>query len=723
MFENWSLNYRNCDLSCTTEFYVDEDESYNNPNVQNVIQFSGTSTWKIGSSTTVQTYPSCYITNRDNTQWRVALYITTTGDAKAYLECLHKGGASGSYGARWSYKNNGGTTYYDIARLPDVGYDYWSGSYATNKAFTFSTNIPFFGTDKTHAQEYVNCTDDAQAKQLLKTYAYNFKEPDTSPDGDYFEINNCWTYGEWITDTQPQVSQINFRNFRGKMTGGKFALYDIEGINDNKLKIGVKNDATFYDMKYSLDGHTWTATDTFPFEFFYRRRKNELGEFGYALTFTNTKIPKFDDETQAQGYLDGTVRIEESNNWSEISNQYPAGSAVGDARETATTFGQVYTRAMFSQLYLCDISALEEISNDLFDYDVTTLSGIWADIKKGIEMYGTDPMQVVQSLRYYPFDISQYFSNVSSQNYIYFGAYQLALQNSSVKKVIYANGYIDLGSTYIKRWYKDWRDFEPYTKLSIYLPYVGMFPLDAKKYYGKSVLIRYFIDLRTGACTACLIADNVLIDYFDGIIGTEMPITLTDYSSYAQSQLNIIMRNAGLGIASEATAGNLASKVIGASLNYNNNAQAVEEAAQMSPLSSSLSAQTASSYGKQAIVGAVAGSTALVGGVAVGTAMKTSFDLMKNGTAGHTKTKPASSAMINQYLPQYPFFRLEVMEIDESPYLNALYGRPTNASGLILDFDGYLECEDVSLICPIATDNERQEIIDLLKTGIYITPP
>ena len=610
------------------------------------------------------------------------------------------------------------TAFTEVDSLPygQYGGSFHHGNLKGATKFEISSNIPIFETTA-EMQNYL--LTGAGLKE-----AVNYAPPDTSPDGEIFTITNMWTHGTWLNDTPPQVSsQPSYRNFRAKMTSGKFALYKIDGIDDGKLKMGIKNDATFYEMEYSTNGIDWHYTDEFPFEYFLRKRVNELGEFDYALTLSNTTIPIFSDDTKAQDYLDGNVDITEADNWNEISNKYPSGSKVGDLPEVETEFGQVFTRAMFSQLYLCNVGNLYEISNALFDYDVTTLTGIWEDIKKGLEMYGTDPMQVVQGLRYYPFDLSQYFTYHSSIPYVYFGAYQLQLRNGDIKKMEYLDGHIDLGTTRIDRWYNDWRDFEPYTKLSIYLPYIGMFPLDAKKYYGKDVLIRYFIDLRTGACTAALIANKVMIDTFDGIIGTEMPITLTDYSSYAQSQLNIIMRNAGLGIASEATAGNLASKVMGSAITYNENAQAVQEAARMSPLKSSLSAQTAGTYGVQAIGAAAVGSTALLGGVAVGTAMKTTFDLMKSGTAAHTKTKPASSAMINQYLPQYPFFRLEVMEIDESTWLNDLYGRPTNKSDYLCNFSGYLECEDVSLICPIATDNERQEIIDLLKSGIYITPP
>ena len=609
--------------------------------------------------------------------------------------------------------------YYNVGNVSGITFVTYSGE--TN----FSTNIPIFETFQ-DALDYLDAVSQAAAIVAIRK-AINYKQPETSPDGYDFEITNCWTYGIWLNDTQPPVSEIHYRNFRAKMTGGKFSLYPISGIDDNKLKMGIKNDAEFYEMQYSEDGRTWIDTDTFPYEFFYRKRVNELSPnpntyLGYALTFGNTHIPVFEDEEKAEDYINGDIDISEATNWGEISGSYPTHNGTGD-EEDATTFGEVCTRNVFSQLYLCNTAGLYEISNSLFDFNVTTLQGAWNDIKKGLEMYGTDPMQVVQGLRYYPFDLSTIFTNVDSQHFIYFGAYQLTMQNS-VKKIVYCNGSIDLGSIYLKRTFNDWRDFEPYTKLSIYLPYVGSFPLDAKKYYNKTIDIKYFIDLRTGACTACLIADDVLLDWFDGIIGTEMPITLTDYAGYAQSQLNIIMRNAGIGIAAEGMTGNIAAKGMKAAMGYNENANAVQDAALAGDtLKSSLSAQTAGSYGKQAMIAAGVGGAALLGTVAVGTGMKTAFDMMRTGTAAHTKTRPASSAMINQYLPQYAYFRFEILEIDESPYLNALYGRPTNESGLIQNFSGYLECEDVSLICPIATDNERQEIIDLLKTGIYITPP
>ena len=383
-------------------------------------------------------------------------------------------------------------------------------------------------------------------------------------------------------------------------------------------------------------------------------------------------------------------------------------------------------------MYLCSEATVQEVSNALFDYDVPTMSGIWTQIKIGLEMYGTNPMEVIQGLRYYPFDLSTIFRSTMDDNYLWIGAYKLDLLNSIAKKLIYPNGYLDLGSIKIERTFNDWRDFEPYTKCSVYLPYVGRFPIDLSKYYGKTVNIRYFIDIRSGACCACLIADGVLLDWYDGIIGTDMPITLTDYSSFANNQLNMVMRNAGIGIAGGAKTLNVGVKGYNAAVNsaadnygstwadqYVQAKQATGSSA-FAANSANAASAGASTGVTAAAIGSALGTAAMVGVVAAGAAMKTTFEQMKDGIAGYTNGRPSSSAMINQYLPQYAMFIFEYLEIDESEYLNELYGRPTNKSGTIGSFSGYLQADDVMLICPIATDNERQEIIDLVRAGIYI---
>ena len=564
-----------------------------------------------------------------------------------------------------------------------------------------------------------------------------------------------------VTPTEVTVHQANERIL---YNGEDIALYRDE---TNPFKLSIKMGGGLVGSKYSatsvsdVSGATYdefTLDELIHSTPFYSTYNSSLGvtEYeGYLALGLSTNIPIWDNEDDADDYLAGDKDITDATNWNKISQDTVWSNTITNLTEepeTTTQFGEVYTRAFFSQMYLCNTATLYKISNALFDYDVTTLSGLWEDIKKGTEMYGTNPMEVVQGLRYYPFDLSQVFTNVENSGNVWIGAYNLNLDGDIAKKVIYQNGYINLGTMRIRRTFKDWRDFEPYTNLYIYLPYVGRYALDLRRYYDKDVNIRYYIDLRTGACVACLIADGVLLDWFDGIIGTEMPITLTDYSSYAQSQLSIIMRNAGIGTGGAGYLGNkgigiakkqyqihqelgdLASKQYSSAYegayksiaNYQlanggtvNLAGTETAAGVMAQQASAASAAGASKAGALAGAGVAAAGVAAAGAVAI-VGMKTAFELTQSGTAGFTRARTSSSAMINQFLPQYPTFIFEVQEIDESEYLNELYGRPSNASGRLGDFSGYLEAEDIMLICPIATDNEREEIINLVKAGIYI---
>lgn len=613
----------------------------------------------------------------------------------------------------------------------------------TNFEASISTNIPIFLSNTTPnaiINEYMNnSTTLERINEILEEYALNYYAETSLVDE---STNEYYIYNRYqqvsvtrgIISTE-DVDIYHWANERILYNGTDICLYRYDSSNPFKLKIKYGNglvgsiysestsevedadlsqftlDTLEYDSPF-YSGYNIKLTDS-------QGTIIETPDYEGYLGTLRTNIPILNSEQDANDYLVGNLDITESYNWDRISqdpvNKELAANTTGIADEQ-TEFGSVYTRQFFSQMYLCDVSAVQAISNALFDYDVPTLSGLWADIKKGIEMYGTNPMEVVQGLRYYPFDVSQMFTDVQSQNYIYFGAYKLDI-TSTVYKIIYANGYKDLGTVKIKRTYNDWRDFEPYTKLSIYLPYVGRYQLNTSKYYGKNVNVRYYIDIRTGACVACLIADGILLDWFDGIIGTEMPITLTDYSSYAQSQLNIIMRNAGLGIGGETATMAAGYNVLKgqAAKDTLDNAVAEREAGNLASLASQ-----SKGAGIASGVGAAVAGGAVIAGVAAITIMKTEYDLLRNGVSGYTKSRPGSSAMINQFLPQYPTFMFEIQEIDESPYLNELYGRPTNASGRIGDFSGYLEADDVMLICPIATDNERQEIIDLVRSGIYI---
>ena len=575
--------------------------------------------------------------------------------------------------------------YYGITNISGITFSTYSGE--TN----FATNIPIFASYN-EMLAYLDAPNQSSAIVHLRD-AINYKAPETSPDGSDFTITNMWTHGTWLNDTQPQVSgQPYYRNFRAKMTDGTFALYKIDGIDDGKLKMGIKNNASFYDMQYSTNGIDWIDTDVFPFEYFLRKRVNELGEFDYALTFSNSKIPIFKDETTAQAYEDGDIDITQADNWTEISQSYPIMNLTADSDDD-TTMGEVFTKSFFSQQYICSESAIQQISNALFD----TSSNIFEDIKTGLQMYGERIIDSVQSCMFFPINLNTVYTDVQNQSYIYFGGYQFSLSDGvTVNKIIHPNGYYDFGSfdlvySFGNKDNQNFRDFSPYTRIFCYLAYIGWVELDSSRYMGHTVNIRYYFDTRTGMCLACLFVQTtqgqVLYDYYQGQCGVSMPITLTDYAGYANAQIQTLLGGVN------DTKGNMGT-VFNAGVNM------AEKGL--------MTTGSAMALGSVGMLGAGIGAT------------KTLYGLTQNNINNFNKTKGSSSSMLNMCLPQECMFMFEVQQGTATPYELELVGYPSNASDLLVNFSGYLEVDSVKLDCSGATDNEKAEIIRQLQSGVYI---
>ena len=87
---------------------------------------------------------------------------------------------------------------------------------------------------------------------------------------------------------------------------------------------------------------------------------------------------------------------------------------------------------------------------------------------------------------------------------------------------------VTIGSIPITGKYGSFLDFEPYTKLSIFLPFIGFKDLDCSLFMGKTLKVEYISDVVTGACRAVLYADNVPVTAFDGVNGIDVPIVASN---------------------------------------------------------------------------------------------------------------------------------------------------------------------------------------------------
>ena len=577
---------------------------------------------------------------------------------------------------------------------------------------TFYTNIPIFAyEDYQYYRTYCDRNETEENRNAALKKALNYKAADyleETTEFIYETIARKYTLdnlGNWEEDTTaPEI----YRGFKIK-SQYRTCLYKIAGIDDGALKMGIK----FHDALscyYSYDyGKTWQQVQgqptTLPFNFTYRPSEGEIGTYYCAVgDGSNKDLLIFDNEEDANEYSSGQSDGRKASNYSEITSgdfDNPTGE---DDEETE--FGEVKTRGFFSQQYIMDSGCLQALANDLFD---TSIGGIWEAIKKGLDMYGDNPMDAVMGLSFWPIDLTTIY-NSSSAAYVWFGGYGWEPSGGTARRLTYPNGYKSMGSVTIRRTFRNWRDYAPYTRLYVSLPYVGVYELDLTKYYDKSVEVRYYFDTRTNGCIACLIADGHLMDYFSGNCGCSQSITLTDFAGYANSQISAILSAGALaGVA----AGGLAAGVVGIG-------GAAAGLAGTAIGSSGLAGAAAAAGAGAGFAGAAG---LAVGGAGVaGTALgaKTVYGLSQNAKSKHNTSKGGSSAMLNQYLPQYVEFIFEIQEDCAPDNYGQQYGYPSMKSGSVGSFQGFLKCQSVKLDCGVATENEKNAIKTMLLNGIYI---
>ena len=286
-----------------------------------------------------------------------------------------------------------------------------------------------------------------------------------------------------------------------------------------------------------------------------------------------------------------------------------------------------------------------------------------------IKRLWTNPAEYVISLVCYPFDVANTglgtTNDVVSIGGVASGIVATALTDRGVP-------YFYGGSVLVDNYYNSYLDYEPYTSIDIYIPYIGVRPLNVSQVVGHTLCIGYYIDLNTQQITALLGLDGqngnlgqVLTQYV-GSIGVQAPLSGTS----AQDMIrNIVAQTSGL------------------------------------------------ITGIGAIAGGVMGANPalLTSGVS-----KTSNEILGGG---HTAPSyyGSLSPVSGLFTPQMAYLIINrPRQAIPTAYLSQR-GFSSSFSGKVSEFSGYLECTSVYLSSAnTMSEQEQQEITNLLIGGIYI---
>lgn len=127
---------------------------------------------------------------------------------------------------------------------------------------------------------------------------------------------------------------------------------------------------------------------------------------------------------------------------------------------------------------------------------------------------------------------------------------------------------LNVGQIALPTKYNSFLDFAPYTKITIYLPYIGFKEIDATIAMGKTLKVAYVADVITGGCIAQIFINGVRFYEFSGEMGVDIPITA---SNRAQVEASYISNAVGMGasLASGNITGAVDSVLASATAKYN----------------------------------------------------------------------------------------------------------------------------------------------------------
>lgn len=283
----------------------------------------------------------------------------------------------------------------------------------------------------------------------------------------------------------------------------------------------------------------------------------------------------------------------------------------------------------------------------------TTTEDILKEIVEALKRSISNPLDYVVGLNIIP---SQGLS-IGGSSTIRFG-----FVNSNVSMPRLTNQYftVDCGSLSFNTLCGDtFLDYAPYSKFSIYLPYIGVKDVDANDFVGHTISVMYRGDVVTGGVTAYILKDGSVMYQYSGCCALNVPLTADGWGSTIAGAVQI---------ATSVVAGGIAGGAAGVA------ASAAKGAASVAANPSLLSPQVMRS-------GAVSGGAGCMG-------------------------------------VQYPFVIREAVRFHSTSGFNTVSGYPAYYYKSLSNVHGFTTCLDVHLTNIPGTQGEIAEIERMLKEGV-----
>lgn len=554
----------------------------------------------------------------------------------------------------------------------------WAGTVEMD--LEIEVNLPAFDTFA-HFQAYIA---DGETEGLLNGEVEPVPEPEEYY-GKYY-VNN-------LVSNSPGIGQIRYEYYyRFDGPTNCLGFYSEDG-KTAKLKSYHGGPSAIYASDDR--GVTYEQTGSYPFTFY---TESDVDIPLYVLTF-KTNIPFFEGDSTDSGkdkldsYMNGTP--------APSGREYTADDAVNRSLLDADIFGKIGDvvnqttngTSSIAWTYGVQMFDLTETQKNSFLRNILSQARV-NDLLDNTKLFGSNQIGALQSLRFFPIDVSEVCSEGSAPS-CQIGSYTYNF-SSSVNQILQNNKIINMGEQFFRSPYEDgdFRNFEPWCKLYVLLPYAGIHELVISRYINTRVGIKLAVDVTTGACEYHIFSNGKEMDSFQGQMGSQIPLTANDKASQVSAVQNGILTSVS-GLAQTASDTQQTLGAAGAMMMGGMDA------------------------GKALTSGGIApGINALNSGVTIAQGAQTAI---RNFLNAPIQTKGASAGNLGDFGVNSPYFIFAwANSIVPQNEIN-LVGKPSNQGGKVGEFAGYLKCSAFRLANGFTgTAAEAAQIAAQMMEGVYI---
>lgn len=457
----------------------------------------------------------------------------------------------------------------------------------------------------------------------------------------------------------------------------------------------------YYKIPYSDDTYNKVMAIAALFGCFFTPTNKYV--FDYDMLDNDLYLPIIDENGVAHGHY--TRGAENANNPLYTKNSIrdidynpdaPPKPVDTNTYSITTGFNTVGNVASTTKAYVVNAAALTGLSGEMWNI-INSLVATPDDMKNldnlTLDAFLTNnPIDAIVSVKKFPLSSVPHAENLEN---IYLGKYQTGAAGYAL--AMQQARYNFEGIPIFPKFGNCFLDYSPYTKMQLYVPFCGTIEIDAADFMGRTLSVEMAIDFITGAVTAYVLANQLVVTSLTGNCGIDIAITGTEQSTVSAALENAILqdKSARGNYALKGSVGGMLTSPIG---NITHPTTAIENR-----FSTKLQRMQAN-YNLQHV----------------------EIPLRQIGQASPLNSWALE--FVCRLIIYYPDGECITFNATNEPSLitdkvesfGAVNGFATVETNTLSSFTGFTQVSDVDLTGINATDTEKNMILSLLQSGVYI---